>query len=148
MVCERVLARPLPNLHLRAVEVAHRPAAGIGHGGEHVVLAAVDLFLVLVVQVPGTGQQFIHAPVDRRQVDAERAVRQSRHRGIVRVGFAVLVRRRQVQQPRAVVIQLRLLFRRGAGDAFGARKQAVEVVEAAVLGVDHHDVLDAREPDI
>src|SRR5207244_180895 len=40
---------------------------------------------------------------------------------------------------------LRLLLRARLRDALGPREQAVEVVEAAVLGVDHHDGVDALE---
>ena len=81
--------------------------------------------------------------VDRRRVDAERTVRQvARER---RVGVLALPHRRQVRQRLAVAVDLRVLRGRRVRDAVRAGKQAVEVVEAAVLGVDHDDVLDAVE---
>ena len=46
----------------------------------------------------------------------------------------------------AVVVDLGELRRRGISDAAGTGEQAVEVVEAAVLGIDDDDVLDAFEP--
>ena len=51
----------------------------------------------------------------------------------------------QIGQQRAVVVELRLLLLGRIGDAVGARKQAVEMIEAAVLGVDHDDGLDPGE---
>src|SRR5262249_45933482 len=45
----------------------------------------------------------------------------------------------------AVSIDLRVLSRRGVGDAVGAWEEAVEVIEAPVLRVDDHDVLDGGQ---
>jgi len=50
-----------------------------------------------------------------------------------------------VRQRPAVVIELCPLLRGRVRDAFGAGEEAIQVIEAAVLGVDHDDVLDARE---
>src|SRR6185436_8727811 len=78
-----------------------------------------------------------------RLVDAERAVRQvvgKRGRGL-----AADVDRRQLGERRAVVVELRLLLGGGVGDALGTRKQAEQVVEAAVLRVDDDDGLDLLE---
>ena len=49
-------------------------------------------------------------------------------------------------QHAAVEIELRLLLLGGLRDAVGAGEQAVQVVEAAVLGVDHDDGLDSLQP--
>jgi hypothetical protein len=143
VVGERVVLRPLPHLHLRAVEVAHHPGADVAHGDELVVRATVDLLAVLVIGVDRVWQLLVHAAADRRQVDAERAVRQV-------VGerggrLALHEHRRQLRQRRAVVVELRLLLGGGVGDALGAREEAVQVVEAAVLGVDDDDGLDLLE---
>jgi hypothetical protein len=43
------------------------------------------------------------------------------------------------------VIELGLLFGRRLGDAGRAGEKAVEMVEAAVLGIDHNDGLDAGQ---
>ena len=45
----------------------------------------------------------------------------------------------------AVEIDLRVLLRRCVGDAVGAGKQSVQIVEAAILRVDDDDVLDLAE---
>ena len=45
------------------------------------------------------------------------------------------------------MVALRLLLGSGVGDAVGAGKQPVEMVETAVLGVDHDDGLDLRQID-
>jgi hypothetical protein len=50
-----------------------------------------------------------------------------------------------VRQDLAIVIDLSVLSRRRVGDAVGVGKQPVEIVEAAVLGVDDDDVLDLVE---
>src|SRR5713226_4197340 len=75
VVGERVLPRPFPQLHLRAVEVAHHPRPGGRHGDEFVALAVVDLLAVLVVGVDRARQHLVGAAVYRRGIDAERAVR-------------------------------------------------------------------------
>src|SRR5262249_41316389 len=99
---------------------------------------------VLVVVVDRARQQLVPAPVERRRVDAERAVREALRRE-VGAGLAGVVARRQRRQRFAVVIELRLLHGARLCDALGAGKQTIQVIEAAILGVDHHDRLDARE---
>jgi len=83
------------------------------------------------------------APVHRRLVDSKRSVGQPG--GIFRVGLARRVDGRQRRERLAVEVELRLLLGGRVGHAVGAREQAVHVVEAVVLGVDHHDGLDAIE---
>src|SRR5437868_14845157 len=50
-----------------------------------------------------------------------------------------------MRQRRAVVVHLRVLLRGRVGDAIRAGKESIKVIEAAVLGVDHKDVLDLVE---
>jgi hypothetical protein len=81
--------------------------------------------------------------VERRRVEAEQPVRHPvGKRG---VGLLPLPRRRKLGERLAVAVDLRVLRRRRVGHAVGAREEAVEIVEAAVLGVDHDDVLHAVE---
>src|SRR5258708_5863678 len=143
MISERVLLPPLPQLHLRAVEIAHHPGACGGHGDEHVVLAAVDLLAVVVVGMNRAGKNLVRPAVHRRRIDAERAVRQPL--GKLGAGLAALVYRREVWQWLAVVVELSLLLGRCARDPVRTGKQPVEVIEAAVLRVDDDDMLDACE---
>ena len=53
--------------------------------------------------------------------------------------------RRQLLQRRAVAVELGHARRARVGEAVGAGEGAVEIVEAAVLGKDHDDVLDLVE---
>ncbi len=145
VIGERVVLRPLPQLHARAVEVAHDEGAGVRHGDVQVVPAAVDLRAVLVVGMDRARQQLVPAAVERRRVDAERAVRQLLRKPFIRLSLGG-EDRRQIGQRSAVEIELRLLLAGGVGDAVGAGKQAVQVVEAAVLGVDDDDGLYSFQP--
>src|SRR5258708_7339085 len=63
-----------------------------------------------------------------------------------RIGLAIGAENPEVRQRRTVVIELGLLLGGGIGDAVGTREEAVEVVEAAVLRVDHDDGLDFTNP--
>ena len=145
VIGERVVLRPLPQLHARAVEVAHDEGAGVRHGDVQVVPAAVDLRAVLVVGMDRARQQLVPAAVERRRVDAERAVRQLLGKAFI--GHSLRGEDRgEMGQRGAVEIELRLLLVGGVGDAVGAGKQAVEVVEAAVLGVDDDDGLYSFQP--
>ena len=142
VVREGVVLRPLPQLHARAVEVAHHPAADVRDGDEQVVPAAVDLRAILVVGVDRVRQQLVPAAVERRRVDAERAVRQLLGKALI--GLSLRGEDGgEMRKGGAVVIELRLLLVGGLRDAVGAGEQAVQVVEAAVLCVDDHDGLDS-----
>ena len=66
------------SLNGAAVVVAHGPAADLGHGGELVVPAAVDLLLVVEEGVDRAGHDLADRLVHRRRVDAEGPVRQAR----------------------------------------------------------------------
>ncbi len=144
MIGKGIFLRPLPQLHLRAVEIAHHPGACGGHGDEHVVLAAVDLLAVLVVGVDRARQHLVGTAVHRRGIDAERAVGQALREACIGLASAV-VHRRQLRERPAVVVQLGLLLLVRLREAARAREEAVEVVEAAVLGVDDDDGLDLLE---
>src|SRR5205807_10434883 len=54
--------------------------------------------------------------------------------------------RREFLQHGSVAIALHVIRRRQLRETIGAGKEAIEIVEAAVLGIDHHDRLDAVEP--
>jgi hypothetical protein len=139
----RVYSRAhLPQLQLAAVEMAHRVAADRRHRGKHVVAAAVDLLLLMVEGVDRARPDLAEADVDRRRVDRKRLVRQPRE---ARVGLAGRPEDGQIGQRRAVMVELGLLFGRRLGDAGRAGERAVEMVEAAVLGIDHDDGRDPGE---
>ena len=144
VVGEHVVARPLPHRQLRAVVVRHHEAARVGHRGIAVVAPAVDLLDILVVPVDRAAHALRQREVERRRVEAERPVRQPVGKG--RVGVLAAPCGRQLGERRAVAIDLRVLGRRRLGDAVRAGEEAVEMIEAAVLGVDDDDVLDALEP--
>ena len=159
VVGQRVLLRQVPQLHLAAVEVAHAQATCVGVGRELVVLAAVDLHLVVIEAVhqvardgrladDGTGVEEAC-----RVVDAEHLVRHADGlrlrdgRGLAS-GSDAAPYRRQCREGRAVEVFLGLGGARcgvHARDAVGAGVQAVQVVEAAVLCVDHDHVVDLVE---
>ncbi len=85
----------------------------------------------------------VDARVGGRGVDAERSVGQALR--ILGVGLARRVHRGKARQRRAVVVHLRHLPGGRVGHAVGAREKPVEIVEAVVLGIDHHDGVDAIE---
>ena len=116
--------------------VAERQALGVADGDEFVHLAAVDLNLFLVVAVDQVSGLLVRANVLR---DVERLVRQARSYQM-RVGL----RKARV---RLAGCQVDLRGGRVArpADAVGAREETVQVVEAVVLVVDHHQVVDAGE---
>ena len=125
--------------------MAHREGAGVGHGDEHVVLAAVDLHLVLVKAVRQVARLGRQRQVDRRRVELERAVRHRQR--ILRVGqFRLLPHRRQGRHHGAVEFALDHVFRLGIGNPVSAREFAVQVIETAVLAVQYHHGLDLRDP--
>src|SRR5438445_310512 len=83
----------------------------------------------------------LHA--DRRRLDWERRIGHSRKPG---VGAAVWFEYRQIRQRRAIMIELSLLLHRGIRDPVGAGKEAIKMVEAPVLRINHDDRLDLAEP--
>ena len=143
VIGKRVFLRPFPQGKLRAVVVAHGEAAGVGRGNVAIQPAVVDLFLVLIELVHQVARSHRERQIDRRSIDTERPVRQVF--GKCRVGILSLPHRRQMGQYLAVVIDLRVLLRRGVGDPVRPRKQSVKIVEAAIFGVDHDDMLDLFE---
>ena len=129
--------------------MAHDEPAGIGIGSEAVVLAVVDLHLVLIKAMPQIAGRDAERQVEAfRVIDSEGCVGQvlglrlahCRHDALSRQSAPY---RRQFLQHRAVAVPLHILSRCETGQAIGARKPTVEVVEASVLGIDHDDVLDA-----
>jgi hypothetical protein len=141
------------------IVVTHRQAAGIGPGRKLVVLAAVDLHLILeesMVQVAGDGERGERGARRGREggLDRERCIRQTRtlclgdHGRYSRRGHAA-PGLRQCGQDRAVTVLLRdvaaariavLIYH--VSQAMSAGKIAVKIVEGAIFGVNHHDVLD------
>ena len=157
VVGQRVLLGDLPQPHAAAVVVAHRQAAGVGIGGEAVVAAVADLHDVVVeaVHQVARGDRLRHdhaaAVQARRVVDAKRLVGHAgalrlRQRHRLAVGGEAAPGRRQRRQHGAVEVLLRHVraarARVHARDAVGTREQAVQRVEGAVLGVDHHHGID------
>ena len=140
IIGQRVFLRPLPQRQLRAVVIAHDQGARIGRSDVAIEPATVDLLLVLVELVHQVARCHRQRQVDRRSVDAKRPVRQVFRK--CRIGILAFPHRRQMGQRLAVVVDLRVLLGRRVGDAVRAGEQSVKIVEAAVLGVDHDDVLD------
>ena len=133
------------NGKLGAVVVPHRQRAGVGRPrrSDRCLPPSICSWL-LVELVDQVARRHRERQIDRRRVDAERPVGQiARKRGI---GVLALPHRRQMRQRLAVVVDLRVLRRCRVGDAVRARKQSVQIVEAAILGIDHDDVLDLVEP--
>ena len=127
---------------LAAVEIPHGVAADRRHGREHVVAAAIDLLDVVVVGVDGAEQDLVGRQADRRRVNPERRVGKFRK---PRVGLSLTVPNAQIGKYATIVITLGCLLTGGVGDAVGARKQAVEMIEAAVLRIEDDDGLNARQ---
>jgi len=102
------------------------------------------LLLVVVEAVNQIARGDRQRPVDRRRIDPERSVRQTGRLGIVRNQrrTARLPDRKKVRKRLAFAVHLRPCRGRRIQPAVGAREESVEIVEAAVLGVDHDDVLD------
>jgi hypothetical protein len=141
IVGERVLAGPLPAFERAAVEMRHGPAAHIRHGDEHVVAAAVDLLLVVKEGMDGIGKELGGGEIERRCLDGKRPIGQKRE---ARVRFAA-VEYDEIRERRAVVIELRLLLVGRLRNPVRSGEESIEVIEAAILRVDHHDGLDPRQ---
>ncbi len=142
IVGEGVFLGPSPQSQLAAVEMAHRPAADGRHRGEHVVAPAVDLLLVVVKGVDRARRELVEPDVYRRRIDPERLVRQARK---ARVRLAAGAENREVGQGRAVMVELNPLLGGRVGNPVRSGEEAVEMVEAPVLGIDHDDCLDPVE---
>src|SRR5258707_12695032 len=91
----------------------------------------------------GSGHNLDHPVARGRRIYAEWGVRQLL--GNLGAGLAAVVYRREVWQRVAVVVELSLLLGRRACDPVHSWKQAVEMIEAAVLCVDDYDMFDACE---
>src|SRR5256885_2130232 len=89
------------------------------------------------------GDDLVKAGADRRRVDSNRPVGQALR--IFGIRFPIRVDGREMRERPAVVIDLDLLLFGGHRDAVRAGKQAVQIVEAMILGVDDYDVLYALE---
>ena len=125
--------------------MAHDECAGIGPGGEAIVLAAIDLHLVLVEAVPQVaGHDVQRLMKSTGCVDAERLVGKMRglrfrdgrrHTG----GGQSVPDGWQFLHHGAVAVTLwdRVLL-----PAVSSRERSVKDIEAAILGKNHHDVLD------
>ena len=130
----------------------HGERAGIAIGGEPVVSAAVNLHLVLVEAVPQIASGHAEREIEPlRVIDRKGRIGQVLGLGLGHGRLGALSRqpapnRRQLLERRSIAIALCVLLRRDPGEAVSARKRAVEIVEAAVLGVDHDDVLNALDP--
>ena len=163
VVGQRVLLREIPQLHLAAVEVTHAQAARVGVGRELVVLAAVDLHLVVIEAVhqvardgrladDGAGVEEAGRVVDAEHLVGHAGRLRLRDGGGLASGSHATPHRGQHGQGRTVEVFLRRDRARSrgrcrvhAGHAVSAGVQAVEIVEAAVLGVDHDHVVDLVE---
>ncbi len=129
----------------------HDEAAGIRPRGELVVLAAIDLHLVFIEAVIQIARRGRDRRVEAlRVVDGERAIRQvgghrlrhrRRHAGLRQT----VPHLRQRGERRAVAVDLGGARGRHVLQTVGAREVAVQIVEAAILRVDHHDRLDRRD---
>src|SRR6202022_3090856 len=131
-VGERILLRPFPQPQLAAVEIAHRPTPDIRHGSKHVVLAAIDLFLVVIERVNWIGCELVERHIDGRRIDAEWLIRHSRKAAI---RFAMRAKDSEIRQHGPVMIELRLLLGRWVGYAVGTWNEAGEAIRAPALRI-------------
>jgi hypothetical protein len=139
---QRVLLRPLPELELRAVVVAHGPAAHGRHRGEQVVLPAVDLLLVVEEGVDRLGTiSLMVLPTGGASMRKGRLGRRGKRASGLPFGPKTISSFERL----AVVVELRGLLGAGIGHAVGAGEQAVEIVEAVVLRKDHDDMAHALD---
>ena len=150
IVRHRVAPRDLPQRKVGGVRIVipHNQAALVGKGDEPVVLAPVDLHLVLIEQMPGTLGDHIEGRIEALGVvDRKGRIGQM-------LGLRLGDRRRDPGRESAQTgssfaddaAPSRIALRRHGGghtpQAVGPGEEAVEVIEAAILGVDHHDGLD------
>ena len=145
---------PQAQVHRAVAVVAHDQRAGVAPGDEAVVAPAVDLHLVLVERVDQVARH--HALRQRfavRRVQGKRRVRQAGEILFLDVVTAMVDHlcmryqtvpdRRQGLERFAVTVQLHGALRRQCFQRFGqAGKAGKQVVEAAVLRVQHHHVVD------
>ena len=123
--------------------MGHRVALRVGMKREAVHLAVVDLRALLVIGVDQAAHHLARlVPLAQR----ERRVRQIGGNALVLCGRTLA----QVEHGRKLRVGLSLLVRlRGRGarirQAVGAWERAEDMIEAAVLHVENHDVFDALE---
>ena len=151
IIGQRIALRDRPQRQLRAVVMAHNQSAGIAESDEFVVPAAVDLHLVFIKAMRQISGRRAEGGVEAgRIVDGERRVGQM-GRPLFVDGRPEAIRRqaaphrRQFGQRRAVAIELPRGIGGDARDTAGAGEMAVQIVEAAVLRVEHNDRLDFFE---
>lgn len=128
--------------------MAHDEAAGIGPGDELVVLSAIDLHLLLVEampQVAGDHRRRLREALGI--VDREAGIgKMSRLRlGDGRryaLGSQAAPGRRQFGERLAIAVELPRLLGADIGKAVGTGKAAIEIIEAAVFGLDDDDIVD------
>src|SRR5215470_18049341 len=156
VIGQRVAPRDLPQRKLRGVSlvVGHGQSAGIRECDELVVLASIYLHLVLVEQMP----EVTGGDIERR-VEAFRVVDSKGCIGKM-LGLRLGDRwrdslcgqsaphGRQLLQDRPVAIPLQ---RFDTGDVLKSVrpwKKTIEIVEAAIFGINYDNVPDLLEPDI
>src|SRR5947209_5735073 len=127
----------------------HPKRAGVAPRDKAVVLAAVDLHLVVIEAVHEIARRHrvIYVEAALRVVDPERRVGKIGRIFLRNVllgvcGGETAPDRRQYAQFLAVTVGLLGSI---LGHTVGLRKEAEEIIEAAVLGIDHDDRLDAVE---
>ncbi len=145
---------PQAQVHRPVAIVTHDQGPAVAPGHEAVVAPAVDLHLVLV---EGVDQIPCHHPMRQRIAvlgrQGERRIdlgRQVLFADMIRAVFDHLLvldhaapDRRQAVQNLAVAVALNGHFRRqGRQGPLQSWESREQIVEAAVLGIDHHDRLD------
>ena len=161
VIGQHVLPRERIQRRAAVVVVSHREAARVAPCGVAVVLAAVDLHLMLEEPMHQIARDRRGGERDARlrgesMLDREGSVRQTRalglrdHGHVARGGHAA-PRRRQRLEHRAVAVALpdiggeRLPVRvEHFAQAHRTGKIAIQIVEGAVLGIDHDDGRDLR----
>src|ERR1700761_2933876 len=132
----------------------HHHCARITPADEAVVLATVDLQLVLIERMPEvTRYQAVRQRLAIYRLQGERRIGQAGDIGFLDQVLAMVhdlfardhatPDRRQRFQQRTVTIALLILARLQRGEwLFQPRKIGKQIVEAAILSIDHYDMLD------
>ena len=140
VVGEGVLGGQLRHGERRGRVVALGQAPRIARPREQVVLAAVDLHLVLVEAVDEVLARLVDrdvlGDVERRVREAVRTVRRQEVR---------IVLRQTVVRRACAAIHLGLGRARCGRDPVRSRELSVQIVEAVVLEVDDHEVVDVPQ---